>query len=340
MKNMDEYTNFYIRPFKQERTKDMILYNIVLGNQKLTPNSWSHIIDDFGNHFIAKDDINQRIRIDNKVDDRTYPDLGELKPVWSAANMQCYNILTGTRYVTNNRNMNPLLLTSKEYADGEDQIVIYITVSNNYAIARFNTSHRILQTYHKKDMFQGCAIVLDTKDRAADNRIITISVYDKKNDQYSKFNISFNKDDLNAITVKRKAITDKEFLDKIKAQTRKFKSRYMGFKILTKPEDLLTSVYVVSDKFKQDVINTTKNINKVNIITINPDQIAYAVENELTDELDKITNKLQKEFETNRIKAITQCGVSLPLDMIRKLKLLYVFDYDVTNKVLSCRKSN
>lgn len=317
----------------------MILYNVVLGNLKIAPNAWSHITDDFGNHFIAKDDIHSRIRIDNKVDDRTYPELGELKPVWASNNMQCYNILNGTRYVTNNRNMNPVLLNSKEYVNGDDQIVIYLTVSNNYAIARFNTSHRILQTYHKSNMFQGCAIVLNTKDRANDNRIISISVHDRKKNQYSQFNISFMKDDLNKIEIHRKSITNKEQLETIKEQTTKFNNRYMGFKIITKQDDLLTNTYITSTKFKDDIIKATKGL-KTNIITIDPEQIRTAETNNDIETLDNITAMLQNEFEANKIKAITQCGVSLPIDMIRKLKLLYVFNYDAKNKILSCRKSN
>lgn len=318
----------------------MILYNIVLGNQKLVPNAWNHITDEYGSHFIAQEDIHQRIRIDSRIDERTYPDIGDLKPVWSAANMQCYNILKDTRYVNNNRNMNALLLPSREHNADNDQIVIYLTIGNNYSIARFITSHRILQTYHKKDVLQGCAIVLNTKDRANDNRIISISVYDKKKNQYSQFNISFMKDNLDKINIERKSITNKDLLEKFKNQVNKFNSRYMGFKIITKPEDLLTSTYITSDKFKQDVVNATKNINKPKIITINPEQLEYAVESKNNDVIEMITAMLQNEFEAERIKAITQCGVSLPLDVIRKLKLLYVFNYDVKNKVLSCKKSN
>lgn len=312
----------------------MILYNIALGNLKTAPNAWSHVTDNHGNHFIAKDDIHQRIRIDNKVDDRLYPEVGELTPVWSTLNAQRYELLPGTRWANNNRNMNPLLLTSREFKDGNEQIVIYLTISNKYTIARFNTSHRILQTYHKKDMLQGCAIVLSTKDRADDNRIITISVYDKSKDQYSQFYISFAKDNLDNINIDRKVITDKDILDKLKSQVRRFNNRYMGFKIMTKPEELMTSTYITSDKFKQDIIDVTKKINKPKIITINPEQLDSA------EGIENVTAMLKDEFDTERVRAITQCGVSLPLDVVRNLKLLYVFNYDVKNKVLSCKKSN
>ena len=314
----------------------MNLYNIVLGNLQLTPEPWSHVTDDHGNHFIAKDDIRQRIRIDGKVDEKTFPELGELTPVWSAANMQCYDILPGTKWVNNNRNMNPLLINNKDVSEDNNQIVIYITVSNNYAITRFRTSHRILQTYHKKDMYQGCAIVLNTSDRELDNRVISINVYDKKKDQYSQFNISFTKDDLNKLNIERRAVTNKAALDVMKNQTSKYNNRYMGFKIITKPEELITLAYVTSDKFMDEIVNLTKskNINNPLIIGINPDDLKDS------NTLESLTAMLQDTFTTGRIRAITQCGVDLPLDVIRQLKLLYVFNYDVKHNVLSCRKSN
>ena len=312
----------------------MILYNITLGNLNLTPDSWSHITDTHGNHFIAKDDIHQRIRIDNKVDPSIYPEMGELTPVWAAANMQCYNILPDTRWVNNNRNMNPLLLMNKDSEKGKEQIVIYITVSNNYAIGHFKTSHRILQTYHKKDTFQGCAVVLNTDDISTDNRIICISVYDKKKNQYNQFNIYFNEADINKINIDRRSITNAKLLESLKKQVDKFNNRYMGFKIITKPDELLTIAYVTSDKFKDSVKKATKDIKNAQIISINPDQLND------TSYVDYITTMLDNELSSNRIRAITQCGVNLALDIIRNLKLLYVFNYDTKNRVLSCRKSN
>ena len=91
----------------------MLLYNITLGNLNLAPDAWSHITDAYGNHFIVKDDIHQRIRIDGKVDPAIYPELGELTPVWTSSNMQCYDILPGTKWINNNRNMNPFLLMNR-----------------------------------------------------------------------------------------------------------------------------------------------------------------------------------------------------------------------------------
>lgn len=313
----------------------MVLYNIVLGNQKLIPDSWSHITDEHGNHFITKEDIKQRIRIDNRVDPSIYPELGELKPEWSTANMQCYNVLPNTRWANNNRNMNPLLLMGKKDNNKKsEQIVVYITVNNNYSIVRFNTPHRILQTYHKKNVFQGCVVVLNYDEIDNNNNIITISVYDKKNKQYTEFNIHFIKENKDKVLISRKGIGNPKVLETIKSQFNKFDDRYMGFKIITKPKELLTVTYLTSDKFKDDIVNKTKNINNVNIITINQEQI------EDPNSLNTITENLQKIFNESRIRAITQCGVNLPLDVIRKLKLLYVFNYDVKNDKLSCRKSN
>lgn len=308
----------------------MFLYNVVLGNQQLTPDTWTHITDSYGNHFIAKEDIRQRIRIDGKVDSSIYPELGELTPEWSASNMQCYNILPGTRWANNNRNMNPILIANKDTT--KEQIVVYITVSNNYTITRFNTKHKILQTYHKKNIFQGCAVILTNEDKEKNNNIISINVYDNRRQQYAVFNITFTDD--NKIFVDRKTITNKETRKAMEEQIAKFSNRYMGFKIITKPNDLLTLTYVTSDKFKDDIVKATKDINKPRIITINPEQL------EDPNNMDSIIQMLEKEFENGRIKAITQCGVNLPLDLIRRFKILYVFNYDTKNNILSCRKSN
>ena len=309
----------------------MLLYNIVLGNQQLTPDPWSHIIDTYGNHFIAKEDIRQRIRIDNTVDPSIYPAIGELTPEWSAANMQCYNILPGTRWANNNRNMNPLLLINKDAAPGTEQIVVYVTVSNNYSIVRFNTKHRILQTYHKKDTLQGCAIVLNADEREVDNRVIGISVYDRKKDQYTQFNITFMKEDLNKIKIYRKAITDDKLLSTLKDQIAKFNNRFMGFKIITKPNDLLTATYIVSNKFKDMITNATSKINNPTIITLDQDMLNDP------NYVKACVADIQQKFADERIRAITQCGVNLPLDIIRELKLLYIFNYDIKNNVLSCK---
>lgn len=311
----------------------MYLYNIILGNQKLAQDPWKHIVDVHGNHFIEKEDIKQRIRIDTRIDESVYPELGTLTPMWGTSNMQCYNILPNTKWANNNKNMNPLLIPNNKPEEFE-QDVIYITVSNNYSIVRFNTPYRILQTYHKKDILQGCTVVLDKKEITEDGNIIRISVYDKKNNQYSDFNIRFMKEDHSKILVNRKAITNTKVLETMKEQVEKFSNRYMGFKILTKPNDFLTSAYVTSDKFIDVVTKATKGIKNTMIIKVNPSDL------ETPEAIARTTERLQKQFEEGRIRAVTQCGVNLPLDTVRALKLLYVFNYDVKNNVLSCKKAN
>ena len=315
----------------------MILYNIILGNLNLAPDPWKHTIDEHGNHFIAKEDIRQNIRIDGGVDESNYPKAGDLEPTWAAANMQCYHVLPGTKWINNNRNMNPMLLATKEPKEEKEQIVVYITVSNNYSIVRFNTNHRILQTYHKKDIFQGCAVVLNNTERNADNRIIAINAYDRKRDQYNQFNIAFMKDDINKIRIERKSITNTNVLETMKTQIEKFSNRYMGFKILTKPTELLTRYYVTTEKYKNDIIKATANINNVRVITIDNllDQ-----SNDSNEFVNKFVSEYQKEFETERIRSITQCGTTIPLEAIKQLKLLYVFNYNMKDNVLSCKKSN
>ena len=311
----------------------MILYNVILGNQNLAPDPWTHIEDPHGNHFIAKDDLHQRIRIDAKVDSSIYPPIGELTPEWSSANMKCYKLLPKTRWVNNNRNMNPLLLPQREGEEDKELIILYLTVSNNYAICSFKCNYPILQTYHKKDTLQGCAIVLNNTD-ITDHKIISINAYDRKKDQYIQFGVSFMDDDMTKLTVTKKMIKNQVTINNMNELVHKYKSRYMGFKILTNKDQLLTLTYLTNDKFKPTIESITKDINKPNIIVLNSDK--------MEDEkyLTEITEMLLTKFTDGRIRAITQCGINLPLDIVRKLKLLYVFNYDVKNSTLSCRKSN
>jgi hypothetical protein len=81
-------------------------------------------------------------------------------------------------------------------------------------------------------------------------------------------------------------------------------------------------------------VTATKNINNPNIIVLDQERL------DNNEDLSETIESLQNLLEQGRIRAVTQCGVNLPLEVVRKLKLLYVFNYDTKNNVLSCRKSN
>ena len=312
----------------------MYLYNVVLGNQNIAPAKWVHMVDDYGNHFIAKDDISQRLRIDKEVDQSKYPPEGELAVEWASANMSCHHLLPGVRWSNNNKNMNPLLLNDRRSVDNPafEQIVCYLTISSNYKIVRFNTEHRILQTYHRDNQYQGCAIVLDTDSKADTPTIIEVYAYNTKKDEYKKITVAFTDGD--KINTVIKNVTNKATIADMREQCNKFKNRYMGFKILTHPGDMITRAWVVSPKYKELIQGRLKNINSSIIIEIAPDEL----END-PEVLERTLQKLSI-LKESRIRSFTMCGVQLPLSIIRELRMIYVFNYDIKNDVLSCRKSN
>lgn len=312
----------------------MLLYNIVLGNHSVVPEKWSHIVDEHGNHFIANDSIRQRMRIDKGVDPELYPEVGELEPVWSSSNMQCYHMLP-VRWVNNNKNMNPLLLMDKNADENNEQIVIYLTVASNYSILFFNTNHRILQTYHKNNVLQGCAIVLNEEERDTQKEFIKLTVYDNKKEQFSSISIKPSENDKRKILTERKAVSDKNSIKSMNDHMKKFKGRFMGFKIISKPKELLTSTYIVDKKFEEIIRKKTENISNITIYPVDAKRMKS--DEEYISDLVPI---LKDDIDTNRIRSITLCGVNLSLNIIRDLKLLYVFNYDVKHDVLSCKKSN
>ena len=249
--------------------------------------------------------------------------------------MQCYDLLPGTRWVNNNKNMNPLLLMDKNAEEGNDQIVIYLTVVDNYSIVFFNTKHRILQTYHKNNVLQGCAIVLNEKERSEQKDIIKLTVYDKKKDQFNSIIVKPTDKDPNKILTERKLVSDKKSVQSMREHMSKFKGRLMGFKIISKPGELLTSTYLVDEKFTDFIKAQVEGISNIAIYSVDGKKMKSDKEY-----MDDIVTTLKEDIEENRIRSITLCGVTLPLEVIRELRLLYVFTYDVKNKVLSCKKSN
>ena len=319
----------------------MLLYNVIFGNQNTAPSKWSHIIDDYNNHFLAKDDIHQRIRIDKGIDPEIYPDLGELEPAWSSANVQCYNVFPDTVWVNNNKNMNPILFSNKSKNPSET-IVLFISIATNYEILRFTTAHRILQTYHKKDLYQGCAVVLNVNDRDANPEFINIKMHDRKKDLYIDVKVVALEKEPEKIIIEKKQIKDNKLIAKFKEQLNRYKNKFMGFKIVPKPGDFLTCTYFVNiddgEEYLDSITEAVKHVKNHNIYSVSVSRL-----NSDPEYADDFEEDIKQLIENDRIKAVTLCDVKLPIDMIRRLRLLYIFNYieneDGTAKLI-CKKSN
>ena len=315
----------------------MLLFNKTIGTS-IKNESFSHIVDDHGNHFIARDDLYQRIRIDKDVDEDIFPMVGKLDPEWNDNGTEGYSILQETRWVNNNKNMNPLLLVDNDAVNHGEQVVFYLTVSlADYTIVRYRTNHRILQTYHKKDVFQGCAIVFNLDSCSSENNtVIELQLFNKATKKYEQFNIKIN-DYLESVD-EAFTITDRKAINAIKEYRNKTKHRVIGFKIIVKPHELLTNTYITTEGKLEEVKELTKDIKNVNIITVDDE---FADGNTPSSNKVSLTkNKLESVLKENRIRAVTIVGINLPKDITRELRLLYVFKYNQEKHTLISKKSN
>ena len=136
-----------------------MLLSIILGDQNSSvTNDWSLTTDEYGNTFISNESIRQKIRLGKKVEEK-------LETLFSSSNMKGYNITENTFLSNNNKNMNLSLMNfwsnDKEVLENhKDDNVIYITFLNkNYKMISYDTcGFKVIQTYRKKDEYQGLAI--------------------------------------------------------------------------------------------------------------------------------------------------------------------------------------
>lgn len=318
----------------------MYLFNTSIGKpQNNNSTSWSHLVDERDNHFISRDDILQRIRIDKTVDIDTFPQAGQLEAEWQDINSSRYNILPKTRWVNNNKNMNPLLLVDSEAGSHGEQVVVYITVSmEKYKLVRYRTNHRILQTFHKKDEYQGAVVVFNTDDlKDSKGAVAQLQLFNKKLKKYEQVNITINTESYE-LAVNSYVISDKKQIELLKDYEKKLRGRIVGFKIITKPNDLLTSLYITTKELRREVEDLTKDIKNAQIIEIS-DSFADGKSASEKD-IESAKAYLKQRFAEKRIRALTCYGINLPREIVRELRLLYVFKYNTEVKILSCKKSN
>lgn len=317
----------------------MYLFNTSIGKPNNNNSSWSHFLDEHDKHFISRDDILQRIRIDKSVDTDIFPQIGQLEAEWQDINSSRYNILPETRWVNNNKNMNPLLLVDSEAGSHGEQVVVYITVSmEKYKLVRYRTNHRILQTFHKKDEYQGAVVVFNTDDlKDSKGAVAQLQLFNKKLKKYEQVNIAINTESYE-LAVNSYVISDKKQIELLKDYEKKLRGRIVGFKIITKPNDLLTSLYITTKELRREVEDLTKDIKNAQIIEIS-DSFADGKSASEKD-IESAKAYLKQRFAEKRIRALTCYGINLPREIVRELRLLYVFKYNTEVKILSCKKSN
>lgn len=316
-----------------------MLFNVILGNN-LDTKPWKLIEDSStGSLFFTNETIRQWIRLDKNLDRKLLPEVGAMNPKYSYGAVQAYEIPGNLRWVNNNTNMNPCLVSKRDtLVDKSEQHIIFITVKSNYKILGFHTNHRLLQTYHSNGEYQGCSVVLTKEEIEKDGtNVIEIDVFDTKKNMYRILTIDFKDSESNQLLIKKNKVENQDLFNTMrrKNQTRKTST---PFKIVSKENEFLTSFYLTREKFYNIMVKQTSFIKNREIINLpddfNPETFTDEERNDFIKSMSEALNR------KGRIRAITLAGVNLPIDIIHELKVLYVFTYDFKQNVLSCRKSN
>lgn len=293
----------------------MILYDVQIG--KPVDDSWEFITDEFGNNFITKPSIYQRLRIDKTIEG--------IEPVkveasWKSNDAARYEFLTDKklRWANNNKNMNPILLVDE---NASDLTICYVTLSEDYILLRYRTSAEILQTFHKKNASQGCCVVFD-EDKLTKGSILQLQIKEKKTSRYLQVYLNVENGELKKVV---KPISDKKVLATLRAI-----KKPNNFKIQVK-SGLMTLAYIVTNKEQYESVIAEEISNP----------IIYEYVDGLTSK--DLEEDLSSFFGENRIRAVTVMGMDasvLNKDLVRNLRLLYIFEYNDDTKSLICKRSN
>lgn len=310
-----------------------MLYSVVLGNQEIIKNDWALITDEFGNTYISNDDIRQRIKLGNKVNPK-------LDLVYSSAFSCCYNMPENTIISNGNRNMNLSLINywSKDKNEMEkhvDDSILYITLMNeNYKLICYNSeAGDIVQTFKKKDVYQGFAIRF--KDTNMVNVSLSIEMKDIKMNRYVVIDIKI--DEEGKIDVQKTPIENKKEISKMKALLKKIGNKLAHFKIDFKDNNFITAVTLVHPDYIEEMNQYTDGIKNAVLIEVDPIVFEKNAPEDLVKEYDRI---FEEQIVTPKVKAITTVGVKLPYEFCTKYKILYLFSFDVETKKLKCLRSN
>ena len=295
----------------------MILYDVRIGN--VTDDGWSYITDEFGNNFISKPSIYQRLRIDKTIDDIN-PD-STVEPSWKNEDSARYEFLTDKKlkWANNNKNMNPILLVDDTVE--KDLTVCYVTMSDAYILLRYRTGAEILQTFHKKNASQGCCVVFD-ESKLTKGSILQLQVKEKKTSRYLQIYLNIENGEIKKTV---KPINDKKVLGTLKTI-----KKPNNFKIQTK-SGLMTLAYIVTNKEQYEPVISDEITNP----------IIYEYIDGITP--NEFENELSSFFGENRIRAVTVMGMDasvLTKELVRNLRLLYIFEYNDETKSLICKRSN
>lgn len=303
-----------------------MIYSVIIGDQSAIKNDWSVETDQYKNIFFRNDDIRQKIRIGSKVKKE------EITLVASSSNFKAYETPKNTFFSNNYKNMNLYLLNfySKNNEENhEDEDLVYLTIDkDSYTIYDYNVyGNSIIQTYRKKDSYQGCAILIKNMETT---KVITLTVKDHKTNRFTEISVFLDELETgpSSIRVEKNQISDNNEIMSLKKIIRRNPKFNRYFKIELPIGKLATSTYITTDDKKEFVRSLVDDIPDANIIIVDESDLQH------------YDNLLKEELVNKRIRAVTTVGVDLPLTFCKDYNILYLFSYDEKFNFIRCLKSN
>ena len=303
-----------------------MLYSVVLGDQNTIANEWEFTEDDFKNVFFSCKSIYQRLRIQKK-DAKAAIVLAS-----SNAYSKTYHLPEFISFQLSNKNLSPSLLNwwnkdeeiRKSHVDDE---IAYVTLSNkNYKLISYEVSNgvEIIGTYRKKDAYQGC--ILRFPSSSGETRKITLNVFDYKTNRIAIITVGV---DENLVVNKIDEIHEDINKELYKIHKKSIK-KMNHFKItMNDPWSLLTRTYITTPEKEESMKEITKDNKGADIIVI-PEEFSE----------EEMLKLIQEKIGGKGIRAVTTYGIRLPYDIVKELKLSYIFDYDDKFKAVIPVKNN
>lgn len=344
-----------------------MLYSIILGNQqKGILNSWEVLKDEYDNSYVANDSIKQRLRLGKNVPKHLnvdyscanvaafkFGDEPETEMDTSYADVKAYKLPNKTFVSNNDKNMNLALLNffskEKEVMEAhEDDNIVYITMmTDNYELVDYYTLNaNIIQTYRKREAYQGCVLSFKDSQIGAENGTIAVLyVKDTRKNRFIGIRIAVNVTDegKTRINVTKEGV-EKKVLKNLFKEHKKIKAqkRQVQFKIQVDPGKLLTRFYVTLESKRPELesILADKGIKNIMIFEI-PDK--WVVKGKMKDQYmndEGMNIALTEAILDKRIRSITTYKVGLPKSFCKDYNIMYLFDYDEKSDAITCLKSN
>lgn len=318
-----------------------MLYSVVLGNQKTISNDWAITEDTFGNSFIENEAIHQRVKFGKNVK------IG-LETEYSAAYVKCYKLPERTMCRNNNKTMALTLLNywskdKEEMKTYQSDQLLFVTLNNeNYKLLDYYTSCEdvsesycsIIQTYRKKDAYQGCAL----RFRDASDLYFEIWAKDLKQNRFVIITITVDQNGM--LRVKKTSDIDKEVCGKFKKLTKKYENRNNHFKVEFNHDGVdqfISKAFIVSKKYYDETLEKLSGVKGTRIIIM---ETRHFDNNLSKTEKEKIHDALEKVLVDEGIRVVTIKGLKVSPTFCKDYKIMYLFSFDEETDEFSCIKSN